>query len=386
MASFALEHLTFTYPGQTRPALSDLTLTIPEGAVTVLCGESGSGKSTLLRQLKTCLTPHGTVSGTVRLGDALLKGIPFAEQARRIGFVLQHPDDQIVTDKVFHELAFGLESLGCDEKTMRLCVAEMASYFGIADWFDRDVAALSGGQKQMLNLASVVVMRPDVLILDEPTSQLDPIAASTFLHTLRKLNEELGLTILLFFLLPTFLAGFIDPYIKSAAVHNLVESVIKLVIFFAYMILCSKQKDIYRVFQYHGAEHKTIFCYEAGLPLTVENCRIQPRHHPRCGTSFLFVVVVVSILVSSLVFSFVNWRNMWVRMALHLLLLIPIVGVTYEFNRYVGGHDNKVTRFLARPGLWLQNFTTNEPDDSMLEVAIRALELVIPEEKGKDAW
>lgn len=188
------------------------------------------------------------------------------------------------------------------------------------------------------------------------------------------------------FLLPTFLAGFIDPYIKSAAVHNLVESVIKLVIFFAYMILCSKQKDIYRVFQYHGAEHKTIFCYEAGLPLTVENCRIQPRHHPRCGTSFLFVVVVVSILVSSLVFSFVNWRNMWVRMALHLLLLIPIVGVTYEFNRYVGGHDNKVTRFLARPGLWLQNFTTNEPDDSMLEVAIRALELVIPEEKGKDAW
>ncbi len=197
---------------------------------------------------------------------------------------------------------------------------------------------------------------------------------------------SLGLTILLFFLLPTFLAGFIDPYIKSAAVHNLVESVIKLVIFFAYMILCSKQKDIYRVFQYHGAEHKTIFCYEAGLPLTVENCRKQPRHHPRCGTSFLFVVVVVSILVSSLVFSFVNWRNMWVRMGLHLLLLIPIVGVTYEFNRYVGGHDNKVTRFLSRPGLWLQNFTTNEPDDSMLEVAIRALELVIPEEKGKDAW
>ena len=197
MASFALEHLTFIYPGQTRPALDDLTLTVPEGAVTVLCGESGSGKSTLLRQLKTCLTPHGTVSGTVCLGGTRLKDIPFAEQARRIGFVLQHPDDQIVTDKVFHELAFGLESLGCEEKTMRLRVAEMASYFGIADWFERDVGALSGGQKQMLNLASVVVMRPDVLILDEPTSQLDPIAASTFLHTLRKLNEELGLTILL---------------------------------------------------------------------------------------------------------------------------------------------------------------------------------------------
>ena len=197
---------------------------------------------------------------------------------------------------------------------------------------------------------------------------------------------SLGLTILLFFLLPTFLAGLIDPLIKSVTVHNLVESVIKLVIFFLYLLLCSKQKDIYRVFQYHGAEHKTIFCYEAGLPLTVENCRIQPRHHPRCGTSFLFVVVVVSILVSSIVFSFVDWRNIWVRMGMHLLLLIPIIGVTYEFNRYVGGHDNCVTRTLAKPGLWLQNFTTNEPDDSMLEVAIRALELVIPEEKGKDAW
>ena len=197
---------------------------------------------------------------------------------------------------------------------------------------------------------------------------------------------SLGLTILLFFLLPTFLAGLIDPFIDSAAVHNLVESVIKLLIFAGYLLLCSKQKDIQRVFQYHGAEHKTICCYEAGLPLTVENARIQPRHHPRCGTSFLFVVVVVSILVSSVVFSFVDWRNMWVRMGLHLLLLVPVIGITYEFNRYVGRHDNPVTNFLAKPGLWLQNFTTNEPDDSMLEVAIRALELVIPEEKGKDEW
>ena len=197
---------------------------------------------------------------------------------------------------------------------------------------------------------------------------------------------SLLMTIGLFFLLPTFLAGFIDPFIKSAALHNLIESVIKLVIFGGYLLLCSKQKDIQRVFQYHGAEHKTIFCYEAGLPLTVENARIQPRHHPRCGTSFLFVVIVVSILVSSVAFSFVDWRNMWVRMGMHLLLLIPVVGVTYEFNRYVGRHDNPVTNFLAKPGLWLQNFTTNEPDDSMLEVAIRALELVMPEEKGKDEW
>ena len=197
---------------------------------------------------------------------------------------------------------------------------------------------------------------------------------------------SLGLTIGLFFLLPTFLAGLIDPYIQSAALHNLAESALKLAIFFGYMLLVSRQKDIRRVFQYHGAEHKTIFCYEAGLPLTVENCRAQKRFHPRCGTSFLFVVVVISILISSVAFSFVEWRSLWVRFGLHLLLLVPIIGVAYEFNRYVGGHDTPVTRFLSRPGLWLQNFTTNEPDDSMLEVAIRAIELVIPAEKGKDAW
>ena len=197
---------------------------------------------------------------------------------------------------------------------------------------------------------------------------------------------SLGLTLLLFMILPTFLAGLIDPFINSALVHNLVEGVVKIAIFMAYLILVSRQKDVRRVFQYHGAEHKTIFCYEAGLPLTVENCRIQRRFHPRCGTSFLFVVVVISILISSAVFSFVEWRNLWVRFALHLLLLIPIIGVAYEFNRYVGGHDTPLTRFLSRPGLWLQNFTTNEPDDSMLEVAIKAIELVIPAEKGKDKW
>ena len=157
-------------------------------------------------------------------------------------------------------------------------------------------------------------------------------------------------------------------------------------IFLAYLILCSRQKDVRRVFCYHGAEHKTIFCYEAGLPLTVENARIQPKHHPRCGTSFLFVVIIVSILCSSIVFSYVNWQNIWVRIGMHLLLLIPVVGITYEFNRLVGRHDNALTRVLSAPGMWLQNFTVNEPDDSMLEVAIEALKLVLPEEEGKDRW
>ena len=184
--------------------------------------------------------------------------------------------------------------------------------------------------------------------------------------------------------LPTFVAGLFKA--QNALVHNLIEGVIKIFIFIMYLFLCSKQKDVHRVFQYHGAEHKTIFCYEAGLPLTVENARIQPRHHPRCGTSFLFVVIVVSILFSSVAFTYVEWQNLWVRIGMHLLLLVPVVGLTYEFNRFVGRHDNAVTRVLSAPGMWLQNFTTFEPDDSMLEVAIQALELVLPEEKGKDAW
>lgn len=195
---------------------------------------------------------------------------------------------------------------------------------------------------------------------------------------------SLGMTLVLFMLLPTFVAGLFHA--QSAALHNLIEGVVKVLIFLAYLILCSKQKDVRRVFCYHGAEHKTIFCYEAGLPLTVENARIQPKHHPRCGTSFLFVVIIVSILVSSIVFPYINWQNIWVRIGVKLLLLVPVVGITYEFNRAVGAHDNKLTRILSAPGMWMQNFTTNEPDDSMLEVAIRAMELVIPEQKGKDEW
>ncbi len=194
------------------------------------------------------------------------------------------------------------------------------------------------------------------------------------------------LTVGLFILLPTFLAGLAGPYINSAAVHNLIEGAVRITIFMGYLILCSKQKDIKRVFSYHGAEHKTIFCYEQGLPLTPENAATMPKHHPRCGTSFLFVVLVVNILVTSVLFSFVEWRNMWVRVGLHLLILPLIVGITYEFNRYVGRHDNAVTRLLSKPGMWLQNFTTYEPDASMLEVAIAAMEAVIPAQQGKDEW
>lgn len=190
----------------------------------------------------------------------------------------------------------------------------------------------------------------------------------------------------LFFLLPTFIAGLFGRLHNSALLHNVIEGVIRIVIFMGYLILCSRMKDMRRVFSYHGAEHKSIFCYEEGLPLTVENVRKQPRHHPRCGTSFLFVVIVVSILCSSVVFTYVEWSNMWIRFGLHLLLLPLVVGISYEFNRLVGRYDNGLTRLLTKPGLWMQNFTTFEPDDSMIEVGIEALRLVIPEEQGKDTW
>ena len=198
MAHFEIKDLTFSYASaKGRHSLENISLTIEQGEFLVLCGKSGSGKSTLLRQLKTVLTPNGKRTGEILFRGVPLKQVSDREQSEKIGFVMQNPDDQIVTDKVWHELAFGLESLGCDQKTMRGRVAEMACYFGIQDWFHRDVATLSGGQKQLLNLASIMAMQPEVLILDEPTSQLDPIAASDFLNTVRKINTELGTTVII---------------------------------------------------------------------------------------------------------------------------------------------------------------------------------------------
>ena len=190
----------------------------------------------------------------------------------------------------------------------------------------------------------------------------------------------------LFMLLPTFLASCTAYFTESVLIRNLVDAVLRIAIFMTYLILVSRMKDIKRVFSYHGAEHKTIFCYEKELPLTVENVRGQPRHHPRCGTSFLLVVIVVAILVNTVVFALRPVDNVFLRMLIQLALLPLVVGITYEFNRYVGAHDNPLTNFLARPGLWMQNFTTNEPDDSMIEVAIEAMKRVIPAEKGQDSW
>ena len=196
-----------------------------------------------------------------------------------------------------------------------------------------------------------------------------------------------GLSVGLFILLPTLLGGLAAmlPFVSLWA-QSIVEGLSRVVIFMGYLFLCSRMKEMRRIFSYHGAEHKTIYCYENGLELTVENVRKQPRHHPRCGTSFLFMVIAISILVSTAVFSIWPIQNPFLRFLAHLAMLPLIVGISYEFNRWVGRHDGPVTRLLTAPGLWLQNFTTFEPDDSMIEVGIAALKEVLPENRGEDAW
>ena len=208
----------------------------------------------------------------------------------------------------------------------------------------------------------------------------------------------LGLSVVLFFLLPMIIGGLFDRWITSNLGVNLIEGLIRMMIFLGYMLLISRMEEMRRVFSYHGAEHKTIRCYEAGLPLTVENVRVQTRLHPRCGTSFLLVVMVISILVFSVASSALlaavpaletirgSFGYRLLMIVFKLLLLPLVVGITYEINRWAGRNDNGFTRILTAPGMWLQNFTTNEPDDSMIEVGIAAVEAVLPEQEGADRW
>jgi len=192
----------------------------------------------------------------------------------------------------------------------------------------------------------------------------------------------IALAVGLFFFLPTLLTGLMDGFLKSRLLRNLVEGVMRILIFLLYLWAVTRMKDIRRMFSYHGAEHKTIHCYERGLELTVENVRTMPKEHPRCGTSFLFVVMIVSIFV----LMFVTWTTPLLRLLIRLCLLPIIVAISYEINRWVGRHDNVLSTILAWPGRQLQHLTTYEPDDGMIECAIEALKRVIPEETGKDEW
>lgn len=186
----------------------------------------------------------------------------------------------------------------------------------------------------------------------------------------------------LFFILPNLVTGFAGKFIESNALKTLIEGIIRIGIFLGYVLLVSQMEDIKRVFQYHGAEHKTIFCYEAGLELTPENARSMPRLHPRCGTSFLVFVMIISIIM----FSFISWDNMWIRLGLRLLLLPVIAGLSYEVIRWAGKSKSKVVCAISRPGMWLQKITTREPDDSQLEVAIKSMQAVLTGNKEDDKW
>ena len=269
---------------------------------------------------------------------------------------------------------------------------------GVVNFFDSQVV----GVKALMHAAGLA---PEEYAEDEKPSKLD-------LWLENKLGNEkfqqfvigfavflgLAMSIGLFFLLPMVVSSFFDGIIQSNVVLMLLEGVIRMAIFLLYMYLISKMSEMRRVFSYHGAEHKAIRCYEAGLPLTIENVRRQTRLHPRCGTSFLLVVMVISILVYSvassallaLVPALAAMRSSFlyrlIMIVFKLLLLPLIVAITYEINRWAGRHDNAFTRILTFPGMWLQNFTTNEPDDSMIEVGIAALQAVLPEEEGTDRW
>ena len=263
-------------------------------------------------------------------------------------------------------------------------------------------ASMKMGVTALLYSADVYA-EDDEEAAQEPQSRLDAwlekhLSSEKAQSVMTTLAVVIGIafSVALFFVLPSLIGSVINRFLTTnELVRNLLEGLVRIVIFLTYMFLVSRMKDMKRVFAYHGAEHKTIRCYEARLPLTVENVRRQTRLHPRCGTSFLFVVIIISILVFSVATQLLapvtpEFHNRVLealfRVALRLLLLPIVVGISYEFNRLVGRHDNWLTRALSAPGMWLQYLTTNEPDDSMIEVGIEALRQVLPEQEGADRW
>ena len=268
---------------------------------------------------------------------------------------------------------------------------------GVVNFFDSQVT----GVRALLRSAD---LSPEGALEEDP-SKLDQwlekkLGNERFQQYLIYGAAVLGLvmSIGIFFLLPMIVSGFFYGIVESMIGINLIEGLVRMILFVAYMVLVSRMGEMKRLFAYHGAEHKTIRCYEAQLPLTVENVRKQTRMHPRCGTSFLLVVMILSILVfsvaSSALLEFVpgleamcgSFVYRLIMIGFKLLMLPLVVAIAYEINRWVGRHDNAFSRILTAPGLWMQNFTTNEPDDSMIEVAIAAVKAVLPEQEGADAW
>jgi len=316
-----------------------------------------------------CETPFKTTCG----GQALIEGIMMQGPEKRC-IVVRKPDG---TTEV------KTEPLKKRKKIWTLPLLRGVVGFG---------SSMLYGVKALMYSAEVA---GDEMFEEEEPSKLDLWLESHFssekaMAIVITLAMIMGIafSVGLFILLPTAITGLVGLVWKTMPLwfRSVLEGILKVAIFLTYLALVSRMKEMRRVFSYHGAEHKTIFCYENGLELTVENVRKQPRHHPRCGTSFLFVVIVFSIFLSIVIFTPLEIENTLLRMLLHLLMLPVIVAVTYEFNRYVGRHSNLLCRILRAPGLWMQNFTTYEPDDSMIEVAIEALTEVLPEEQGSDSW
>lgn len=296
-------------------------------------------------------------------GQALIEGI-MMRGPEKTAMAVRRPDQDIVVEEWDTKRAEGIRKLPI-----------LRGIFGL-------VTSLILGYKCLMRSAEIAGFD------DEEPSKFEVwLAEKTGIQIMTIVSAialvfGLGLSLLLFVVLPTTVAGLIHQYYPSNVLRAVIEAVMKITLFVGYLWLVSRVPDIKRVFAYHGAEHKSIACYEAGLPLTVENIRPQSRFHPRCGTSFLLIVLIISIIV----FSIISVDGIWLRMALKVLCLPLIVGITGEINRYVGGHHNLISRIISAPGLWLQRLTTLEPDDSQIEVAIASLVPVIPGEKGLDQW
>ena len=335
---------------------------------------------------KECTPCHRTSIG----GQAVIEGV-MMRGPHEIATAVRKPDGEIIVDK---------QELG---KIRKGKFVKLPIVRGCVNFFDSMIV----GVKSLMFSAQFFEVDED----GEPTPQ-EPSKFEAWLE--KKLDSETAMNVVLycsvilsllfsvglFILLPTLIAGFLKPLISSHLLLTLAEGVVRILIFICYLGLISRMKDIKRVFMYHGAEHKSIFCYEQGLPLTVENVRLQSRYHPRCGTSFLLIVMVISILI----FSIIPWDAEtfgaipvlgsflvaipWAitRMILRLLLLPVVAGLSYEIIKYAGRHDNFFTRAISTPGMWFQRITTNEPDDSMIEVAITALSAVIPDNQEDDKW
>ncbi len=306
-------------------------------------------------------------------GQAVIEGV-MMRGPKKIATAVRKPDKEIIIDE---------QDLG---KIRTGVLVKLPIIRGCINFFD----SLILGTKCLMFSAKFFDVDED----GEPVEQ-EPSKFEAWLE--KKLDSEKAMNAVIYFsvfislifsiavfmLLPNFITGFFKRFITSSVALNLIEGGVRITIFLIYMALIARMKDIKRVFMYHGAEHKSIFCYEKGLPLTVENVRAQSRFHPRCGTSFLLIVMVISILV----FSLISWDiNVFLRLFLRLLLLPVVAGLSYEIIKFAGRHDNIFTHIISAPGLWLQRITTNEPTGDMIEVAVAALTAVIPENKEEDKW